>query len=410
KGMNLWTLIFAIFIASIGLNTNSTAVIIGAMLISPLMGPIVGAGLGIGIYDFSLVSKSLRNLSIATIVSILTSYIYFLITPLNEIQSELLSRTNPTIYDVLIAFFGGAAGIVANSRRTKGNAIPGVAIATALMPPLCTAGFGLATGNWKFFFGAFYLFLINCTFICLSTILFVWFLRFKPVSYVDEDTESKVKKYIIIFSLAMIIPSIYMAWNVVRDTIFKQKVLTFVRENVKYKGTKVLNLDYSRHEDPPYIEISLLGDTVKEDTIKTLQIKLNEYGLEKVELRINQAKSADEVLGGKELLNNLYAKNDDLIKNKDQKISILENELKNLKSKEKLLPKVAREISILFPEIDSFSFGDLLVTELTDLNEVKDPTVIIKWKRRPNNAQKKKIVLFLKSRLEIEDLKDISTY
>lgn len=161
RGSNLWVLIFAIFIASLGLNVNSTAVIIGAMLISPLMGPIMGIGLGLGINDFELIKKAFRNLAIATVFGILTSTFYFLISPLNEARSELLARTTPTIYDVLIAFFGGMAGVVASSTRLKGNVIPGVAIATALMPPLCTAGFGIASGNFTYFFGAFYLYMIN---------------------------------------------------------------------------------------------------------------------------------------------------------------------------------------------------------------------------------------------------------
>ena len=171
RGSNLWVLIFAIFIASLGLNVNSTAVIIGAMLISPLMGPIMGIGLGLGINDFELIKKAFRNLAIATVFGILTSTFYFLISPLNEARSELLARTTPTIYDVLIAFFGGMAGIVASSTRLKGNVIPGVAIATALMPPLCTAGFGIASGNFSYFFGAFYLYMINSVFIAFATTL-----------------------------------------------------------------------------------------------------------------------------------------------------------------------------------------------------------------------------------------------
>jgi len=171
RGANLWALIFAIFIASIGLNVNSTAVIIGAMLISPLMGPIMGIGLGIGINDFQLVKKGLKNLLIATVISIITSTLYFWITPLHEAQSELLARTSPSLWDVFVAFIGGLAGIVAGTRKEKSNVIPGVAIATALMPPLCTAGFGLAIGNLYYFFGAIYLYFINSLFICISTFL-----------------------------------------------------------------------------------------------------------------------------------------------------------------------------------------------------------------------------------------------
>lgn len=173
KGTNLWVLIFATFVASLGLNTNSTAVIIGAMLISPLMGPIMGFGLGLGISDFDLIKRSFRNFATATVFSVITSTLFFLISPISEAQSELLARTQPTVYDVLIAFFGGLAGIVASSTKSKGNVIPGVAIATALMPPLCTAGFGLASGNLYYFFGAFYLYFINTVFISLATYVVV---------------------------------------------------------------------------------------------------------------------------------------------------------------------------------------------------------------------------------------------
>ena len=168
RGANLWVLIFAIFIASLGLNVNSTAVIIGAMLISPLMGPIIGMGLAMGINDLNLMRRAVKNFGVATLISVLTAMVYFLITPLGEAQSELLARTSPTIYDVLIATFGGAAGILALCTKGKGNVIPGVAIATALMPPLCTAGYGLATGHFLYFLGAFYLFFINTVFISLA--------------------------------------------------------------------------------------------------------------------------------------------------------------------------------------------------------------------------------------------------
>ena len=169
KGANLWVLIFAIFIASLGLNVNSTAVIIGAMLISPLMGPIIGMGLAVGINDLDLLRRSAKNYGVATLISVLTATAYFLVSPLSEAQSELLARTSPSLYDVFIAFCGGAAGIIALCTRGKGNVIPGVAIATALMPPLCTAGYGLATGHWLYSLGAFYLFFINTVFIALAT-------------------------------------------------------------------------------------------------------------------------------------------------------------------------------------------------------------------------------------------------
>ena len=209
RGANLWILIFAIFVASLGLNTNSAAVIIGAMLISPLMGPIVGMGLGVGIYDFELLKRAFRSFATATIFSVLTATFYFAITPIDEAQSELLARTSPTIYDVLIALFGGLAGIVAlcSTGQRGGNVIPGVAIATAIMPPLCTTGFGLATGNWLYAAGAFYLYLINSIFIALATFVGVNILDFKKKVFVDKQREKRVKHIIITIAVLTMLPS-----------------------------------------------------------------------------------------------------------------------------------------------------------------------------------------------------------
>lgn len=186
RGANLWILACAIVVASVGLNVNSTAVIIGAMLISPLMGPIVGAGFALGTYDFVILKKSAKNLLIATVVSLLVSTIYFFISPFKDAQSELLARTSPNIYDVLIAFFGGLVGVIATTRAEKGNPIPGVAIATALMPPLCTAGYGLAMGNYTYFLGALYLYTINCFFICLATFAIVKYLQYPIVNQLSS--------------------------------------------------------------------------------------------------------------------------------------------------------------------------------------------------------------------------------
>ena len=234
KGTNLWVLIFAIFIASIGLNVNSTAVVIGAMLISPLMGPIMGIGLGAGINDFGLIKKAFRNLAIAVAISVLTSSLYFLITPLHEAQSELLARTYPTLWDVLIAFFGGLAGIVVGSRKEKTNAIPGVAIATALMPPLCTAGYGLANLNWYYFFGAFYLFFINSVFISVATFLIVRFLGYPKKHFDDPSMELRVKRYITIFVLVTLIPSVYLAYHLVQRTLFEQNARNFISHGIRF--------------------------------------------------------------------------------------------------------------------------------------------------------------------------------
>lgn len=196
RGINVWVLVFAIMVASVGLNMNSTAVIIGAMLISPLMGPIMSVGLGVGIMDVDLIKKSAKNLGVMVAISVVTSALYFLISPLREAQSELLSRTTPTTWDVLIGFFGGSAGIVATASKERGNVIPGVAIATALMPPLCTTGYWLANWDEKYFFGALYLFSINTVFICFSTLLVVRYLRFREVDFISPEAKRRIKNII----------------------------------------------------------------------------------------------------------------------------------------------------------------------------------------------------------------------
>ena len=214
RGVNLWVLIFATMIASLGLNVNSAAVIIGAMLISPIMGPIMGIGLSLGINDFELLKKSLRNYALMFVVAIVTSTAYFLVSPLSSNSSELLARTVPTTYDVLIALFGGLAGIVAQTRQDRtSTVIPGVAIATALIPPLCTAGFGLATGQIRFFFGAFYLFFINSVFIALATYAMVRFLKYEKKAFIDKVRERNVKRLMMVITLVTFIPSVVIGFH-----------------------------------------------------------------------------------------------------------------------------------------------------------------------------------------------------
>lgn len=223
NGANLWILACAIIVASVGLNVNSTAVIIGAMLISPLMGPIVGAGFALGIYDFGLLKKSLRNLAVSTIIGLVFSTLYFYVSPFKDVQSEILARTSPNIYDILIAFFGGIVGVIAVTRVEKGNPIPGVAIATALMPPLCTAGFGIATGNWSFFLGAIYLYCINCVFIGIATFLIIKYLKYPPKEQVDSKQQKQVRNIITALILVMLLPSAYLAYSLYKEQELKKK-------------------------------------------------------------------------------------------------------------------------------------------------------------------------------------------
>lgn len=260
KGVNLWALIFAIIIASVGLNVNSTAVIIGAMLISPIMGPVMGIGLGIGINNLRLVKKGAKNLLVATLIAILTSAIYFKISPLHEAQSELLARTSPSIWDVFIAFFGGLAGMVAASRRERSNVIPGVAIATALMPPLCTAGFGLATGNWYYFFGAIYLYFINSVFIAIATFLMARYLKMNRQHFADPRHEKRVNRYIVTIVVITILPSIVMAYRIVNKSIFEANAKKFVDEQFAFKNTQVVSRSYKYENKAKTIDLLLIGE------------------------------------------------------------------------------------------------------------------------------------------------------
>src|SRR5574344_2938798 len=241
RGSTLWILIFAIFIASLGLNVNSTAVIIGAMLISPLMGPIIGMGLAMGINDLNLMRRAVKNFGVATLISVLTAMVYFLITPLGEAQSELLARTSPTIYDVLIATFGGAAGILALCTKGKGNVIPGVAIATALMPPLCTAGYGLATGHFLYFLGAFYLFFINTVFISLATYFGVRLMHFHRLEFQNPALAKKAQRVVAGIAIVTMIPATFMTVGIVRRSIFDNKLNSFVKTELSQPGTQVLS-------------------------------------------------------------------------------------------------------------------------------------------------------------------------
>ena len=284
KGTNLWILVCAILIASLGLNMNSTAVIIGAMLISPLMGPIMGIGLGIGIGDGSLVRSSAKNLFVATLFSLLASAIYFWISPINDARSELLARTQPTIYDVMIAFFGGFAGIIATGSKSKGNILPGVAIATALMPPLCTAGYGLATLQWKFLYGALYLFSINAVYIGLATWLGTKLLRL-PQAHGKDDEDSKADKkkrmaWTIVLLVLFIIPSLVTTTGIIRRNMLDARVSSYISGEFKsLENVHLVSYEYIQTDSTSTIQVNLLGTPVDAHQIDVLKARMGKYGL-----------------------------------------------------------------------------------------------------------------------------------
>lgn len=365
KGANIIILILAIFIASLGLNTNSAAVIIGAMLISPLMGPIIGMGFGLGTYDFDLIKRSFRNLAMAASFSVLASTLYFLISPVSEGRSELLARTSPTIYDVLIGFFGGLAGIVALACKKKGNAIPGVAIATALMPPLCTAGYGLATWQLQYFFGAFYLFLINSIFIGYATTVGVKFLKFKPHNFVHEDTKNKVKKYVTGIIIVTLLPSIWLTFNMVRDSYFENSANNFINTEFVFPNAQVLNKDAGVKHGKKFIRVTLIGEKLNTDSLHVAMMKkLDENRwLRGTELTIQQgvAIGASNPLNSREIttsmFNEIYADNQKKIAHQAEQIDSLKIRIGMATELERLASQLAPEIKVLFPRVKDIALS-----------------------------------------------------
>ena len=293
-GATLWVLIFAIFIASLGLNVNSTAVIIGAMLISPLMGPIIGMGLAVGIADLKLFKRALTNYLITTVISVVTATIYFTISPITEAQSELLARTSPTLYDVLIALFGGAAGILAISTKSKNNVIPGVAIATALMPPLCTAGYGLAVSNTSYFFGAFYLYFINTVFIAFTTCIGVRLLHFHRKKFVDREKMKRVNYYIISIVIITMLPASYMTWNIIKQSVTENNVEKFVRDELNNNGTYIISYEYD--SKTKILNVVAIGKPISVGAIAKAQKSMADYKFGDYTLKVIQGASSDSLL------------------------------------------------------------------------------------------------------------------
>jgi len=412
RGTNLWVLIFAIFIASIGLNVNSTAVIIGAMLISPLMGPIMGIGLGIGINDFDLIKKAYKNLAIATVIGVVTSAIYFLISPISDAQSELLARTTPTIWDVMIALFGGLAGIVATTRKSISNVIPGVAIATALMPPLCTAGFGLATGNFSFFFGAFYLYFINSVFISLSSFIIVRFLKFQKKTLLDSSREKRVRRYILIVVTITIIPSIIMAYNIVTRSIIEKKIQQFVNNELTFDNAQLISKNFKKVGDKNVLEVFLLGEIIPNDVISRIQKKLKNYGLNDMELKVKQGvgdnikQDISSLRVG--VIEDLYRKNEEIIKNKDKKISLLENEVNRLKSESFPVEDISNEIKALNKNLVEFTISKNIYTDFAKQKTDTLAFAYAKFKKRSTASELKSLKEWLSARTKNDNIKLIT--
>ena len=409
RGINVWLLGFAVIIASVGLNVNSTAVIIGAMLISPLMGPINGVGLAVGTYDMELLRRSIRNLFFMVGISIVASTLYFLLSPLGDAQSELLARTRPTIYDVLIATFGGLAGIVAASRKDLPfTVVSGVAIATALMPPLCTAGYGIATWQLSYAFGAFYLFFINSFFIALATFVMVRYLRFPQHKFVDARREKIVKRAVFVLAIMVLIPSLFTAVNVVRESVFNSQVNKFVADLREGKhlsaNQQLVNVEKSFDRSNPTVTLSVVGGEITPVLADSLRsVMRHDYGLNTTELKIKQMGSVfnAELQAGQ--LGKMIAERDETIKRQDKEIAALSGDVENNK-------KLSQRIGDRYAEsIASVSVGNMNDYYTENQQNITHIIVVVTWKEGADRTLvKNELQKQLSFMLDVDEVKILS--
>lgn len=413
KGHNAWILIFSIFVASIGLNVSSTAVVIGAMLISPLMGPIVGVGLSVAINAVDMLRRSLINLGVMIGLSVITAFLYFKVSPLTEETPELVARTYPTILDVLVAIFGGLALIVARTKSgTIASVIFGVAIATALMPPLCTVGYGLAIGNFTYAGGAFYLFSINAVFIALSTFIVAKVLRFPLVKYANSRRRRFIARMASLIALVVMVPSVILFYNLLKEQLFDKQAKTFVREVVDYEGTEVVKEQFNY--DSKTIEVYLIGRPVPPDIIGQWKESMTKMEpLRDVDLFIYQGADRSGELAEQissslksDILEELYVNNEQKLRDQQSKIEFLENEVARMSTQRIPFQMVSSEAKLNYRELTSFSYSDKLISNFSRIDTI--PYFEVSWdkglRRSERNENNKRLAEWLKFRLKLDTL------
>ena len=411
KGHNAWILIFSIFVASIGLNVSSTAVVIGAMLISPLMGPIVGVGMSVAINDVDTLKRSFVNLGIMVGLSVLTASIYFFISPVKNETPELVARTYPTILDVLVALFGGLALIVAKTKKgTIASVILGVAIATALMPPLCTVGYGIANARWEYALGALYLFSINAVFIALSTFVVSKLLGFPLVKYANSKKRRRTAQIASTVAIIVMIPSVVLFVKLLRQQVYESKATEFIENTVRYSGTEALKSvsDYKNKT----IDVYMIGNSVPLATITTWQERLGEIeALKEAQLVIHQGNDqsqdinqlSTEVRSG--ILEELYSKNQEVLQNKDRRIQLLESELSKYRGDNFSFDNLSKEAKINYENIEEIGYSNLITTNFEKTDTI--PTFTVTWKETNNReliSQQEKFADWMKVRLNLDTL------
>lgn len=413
RGTNILILIVAIFIASLGLNVNSTAVIIGAMLISPLMGPIIGIGLAVGIHDFDLMKRSFRNLMMATLFSVATSCLFFLISPVNAQHSELLARTSPTIYDVFIGFFGGAAGIIAIGSRVKGNVIPGVAIATALMPPLCTVGYGLATWQPNYFFGALFLFFINSVFIACATTVGVRLMHYKIKDFSNPVRARRVRNTVYTIAILTMIPACYLTFRMYRQSKFEVNCQRFVSQECDFgDGTQLLH--YSADFDggkSPSLTISLVGRPIPRDSLLlALTDLLPEYHIGGTRLKIIQG---DESVGSagyatqlsSEMLRDMYQVTQDRINRQTEIIDSLRSASAATARLDTISATLVPELRVIFPDVERIAVTRAISADVDSRALDSLDIALVTYRRPIPEATRTRLLQYLRARLSSPDLR-----
>ena len=409
KGSQLLVLIFAIIIASLGLNTDSTPVVIGAMLISPLMGPIIGMGLGIGIADFGLLKRSFKNISMAVLGSLAASAIYFLISPQYEGSSQLLARTSPSIYDVFVALFGGAAGFVSIACRNKGQVMPGVAIATSLMPPLCTAGYGIATWQMNFFLGALYLFFTNMVFILFATWIGVKILKYKAVVYQNQNRSKHIQVFVTIVVFCTVGVSCFLTYQMIRKNIFLAKAQSFVEQQMIFPNTQVLNHREYISGGKRYIDVTLIGTALPKDSLQlALMNKLDSVGLGGTILQIKQGFTMNAMTSlnasPEKNFAEFYSIAQDELSKRQIEIDSLKDIIRSHTWFNDQSSVVAPEVKVLFPEVKEIALAKMVATSVESVKPDTVSMVFVRSKGVLTEKDRKKLLEFLRVRFKDEEL------
>ena len=407
RGPNVYILFVAIIIASVGLNVNSIPVIIGAMLISPLMGPITGLGLGLGTNDRELVLFSIKNLLVMVGISLLAATLYFILTPLEiDNPTELLARTRPTIYDVFIALFGGLAGVLETARKEKGTVISGVAIATALMPPLCTVGYGIANLSWQYTIGALFLFSINCIFIAMAAYLMAKFLKF-PVKTVEQH---RTRYFILSYALVILLAatSIFTGYHVIRENDFTKMANRFVKKNQNIGKTYIYDSQVNIDSKPYMLELRLAGETLNEDTKEMLLRDAENYGIMRSQIVIHEDATVQvDRFNETEIVKNLMATNASNVQVRDDSIKVLNAQIAHYKQQELPAKQLAEELQVQLPSITRLTLARGTALEQNVVMTEEQVVVLAHCSEMPSEEEKVRVYEWLKIRLQVEDLEII---